>query len=84
MVSMRNGPRKESGRSTNISYRGLLPSLIFSLLLVLLFLFLLVIDQSGGGNVSGSCSVTGWRYRYHQVVASVDQSYCNPVLMLFV
>jgi hypothetical protein len=44
----------------------------------------LVIDQSGGGNVSGSCSVTGRTYRYHQVVASVDQSYCNPVLMLFV
>ena len=43
MVSMRNGPRKESGRSTNISYRGLLPSLIFSLVLVLLLLFLLVL-----------------------------------------
>ena len=37
------GPRKESDRSTNISYRGLLPSLIFSLLLVLVLLFLLVL-----------------------------------------
>ena len=43
MVSMRNGPRKESGRSTNISYRGLLPSLIFSLVLVLLLLLLFLL-----------------------------------------
>ncbi len=37
MVSMRNGPRKESGRSTNnIACRGLLPSLLLLFLSVLI------------------------------------------------
>ena len=62
MVSMRfdaYGPRKESGRSTNISYRGLLS---FAYILVGIGIVIVVfvgIDQSGGSNVSGSCSVTG-------------------------